>query len=177
MINGIANKSAVLDQIVILVAEYLPFVFIAILLYLWFINKQDSRNKALYAVYSSIIGLAMNLAITLVYFHPRPFMNKVGTMLINHLPETSFPSDHTTFMLSIALLLLFVKETRAIGIALTILGIVGGLARVVCGIHYPLDIIGSFIVAIGSSLFVIAFQSRLVNLNQRIHHLYSQVAK
>ncbi len=102
-------------------------------------------------------------------------MNGLGTMLLNHVPETSFPSDHTTFMLSVSVTLLFLKETRKIGFAFTIIGIAGGLARVFCGIHYPLDVLGSLVVAIAAGLFVISIKGKLANINQYILALYARI--
>ena len=108
-INYFAGKNIFADKLGILIAEYLPIVFVLFLIYLWF-NKNKNKEFALYSGYSAILGILLNFLITLFYFHPRPFMNKVGTLLINHASETSFPSDHTTFMLSIAFMLLYFKK-------------------------------------------------------------------
>ncbi len=158
-------------------AEYLPFLFIAVLIYLWFYQKVGGKRISLYAGYSAVLGVVFNLLITVFYFHPRPFMDKIGTTLINHVPETSFPSDHTTFMLSVATTLLIIKETRKIGIILCFFGIIGGLSRVFCGIHYPLDILGSLAVALVSSSLVLTFSTKLEIINKFIINAYSQIVK
>lgn len=158
-------------------AEYLPFLFIAVLIYLWFSQKVGGKRISLYAGYSAVLGVVFNLLITVFYFHPRPFMDKIGTTLINHVPETSFPSDHTTFMLSVAMTLLIIKETRKTGIILCFFGIIGGLSRVFCGIHYPLDILGSLAVALVSSSLVLTFSTKLEIVNKFIINAYSQIVK
>jgi undecaprenyl-diphosphatase len=101
----------------------------------------------------------------------------MGTALINHVPETSFPSDHTTLMLSIAITLFLIREERKIGAALFLLGIIGGLTRVFCGIHYPFDILGSLIVAFFSSTLVLCFKGNLVTVNQYIINTYFQIVR
>ena len=174
-LNHFVNKAAWFDDLAIISAEYLPLVFIALLVYLWFANKRDGRNSALYAGYSALIGLSLNFIITLFYFHPRPFMNNLGTALMVHAPETSFPSDHTTFMLSIAVTLLLLKGTRKMGMLLIVLATTGGLSRVVCGIHYPLDLVGSLMVALVSSAFIVTFKGNLAKLNQYIIGLYGRI--
>jgi len=158
-----------------MVAEYLPLIFIAVLIYFWLSNKTNSRNNALYAGYASILGVTINLLITTFYFHPRPFMENIGKLLIDHVPETSFPSDHTTFMLSLSITLLLLKETRKTGMLLSVLGLVGGLSRVLCGIHYPFDILGSLLVATIAALVIILLRSRLIKLNRSLMAIYARV--
>ena len=175
LLNSLANKSAWFDSLAVIVAEYLPLVFIAVLVYFWFSNKANYRNNALYAGYAAILGLAMNLLITLIYFHPRPFMDNLGRVLINHVPETSFPSDHTTLMLSISITLMLLPNTRKLAIPLTLSGIVGGLARVLCGIHYPFDILGSLIVAMVAGLIVVSLKSRLAGINRYVMVTYARI--
>jgi len=168
-INSFAGKSIFLDKTGIFLAQYLPFFFLLFLLYLWFCGN---KNLVLYSGYSVMFGLSLNLCITSFYFHPRPFMDKLGILLVNHAPETSFPSDHTTFMLSIAFMLLYFKETKTMGIILSILGILGGLSRIFCGLHYPFDIIGSIFVAIISSYVIFMLRKKLQKCNSQIINLY-----
>ena len=174
VINHLAGNNIFLDKLGVFTAKYPPIIFILFLIYLWF-----SKNKkfALYSGYSAILGLCLNFAITKLYFHPRPFMDKIGTLLIKHKPETSFPSDHTTFMLSIAFMLLYFKKTRKIGIVLSMLGILGGIARIFCGLHYPFDILGSSLVALVSSFIIFIFKDKLRRFNNLVINLYSRIIK
>jgi undecaprenyl-diphosphatase len=102
-------------------------------------------------------------------------MENIGKLLIDHVPETSFPSDHTTFMLSLSITLLLLKETRKTGMLLSVLGLVGGLSRVLCGIHYPFDILGSLLVATIAALVIILLRSRLIKLNRSLMAIYARV--
>ncbi len=176
MINNFAGKTLFLDKVGIIMAEYLPIIFIFALLYYWFKNN-DYKNISLYSGYSAILGVLLNFLITLFYFHPRPFMDNIGILLISHKPETSFPSDHTTFMLSIGFMFLYFKKTRKLGIVLSVLGLAGGIARIYSGVHYPFDILGSFLVAIISSYIVFLFGKKLRKLNTLIIDLYCRVLK
>jgi undecaprenyl-diphosphatase len=74
-------------------------------------------------------------------------MENLGTTLLAHKPENSFPSDHTTFTLSIALMLITFKSTRILGIILSFLALWCGIARVYSGVHWPFDIVGSIVTA------------------------------
>lgn len=115
-----------------------------------------------------LTGLALNFVVTIFYFHPRPFMEGMGTLLVQHAAETSFPSDHTTLMLSIASTLVFFEQSRLPGIILLIPGHLGGLARVFCGLHFPLDILGSIAIALLSSVFIFRLRTHLSCLNDPV---------
>lgn len=171
-INQFAGRYPLIDGLAVMAAEYLPFFFLVPLIYLWFSSKENSKDYALFAGYSSVLGIVLNFAITLIYFHPRPFMEGIGHTLFNHADETSFPSDHTTLMLSFALMLLFFKSTRTMGCILTAIGLIGGLARVFCGIHFPFDIAGSLIVAFVSAIIVWLLLENLAVLNKQIFNFY-----
>ena len=92
LINQFAGRNIILDYTGIILATYLPFVFILTLLYLWFRNM-GYKKIVLYSAYSAILGILLNFLITLFYFHPRPFMEHIGTLLINHVSDSSFPSE------------------------------------------------------------------------------------
>ena len=152
-INRFANQNVFVDYFFIILAKYLFIVFILFLIYLWFVKKQ--RFIVLLTIYSSSIALFLNFIIRSFYKHNRPFMSNLGITLIQHSPSPSFPSNHTSFYLSIAIILSYFKHTRIYGILLLFLGILGGVSRVFCGIHFPFDILGSFVVALISSFLVI----------------------
>jgi undecaprenyl-diphosphatase len=159
----------------IVVAEYSPYVFIAVLIYLWLSPKIDGKHSALFAGYSAVVGILINRFISFFCLHPRPFMENVGTTLINHVPESSFPSDHTTFMLSIATMLLFIKSTRIIGCILFLFGVLCGTSRVFCGVHFPLDIFGSLLVSMVSTSVIWVLRKKLIVINEFTVNVYSRV--
>ena len=174
-INRFAGESTLLDNIAIDIAEYSPYVFIAVLFYLWFSSRTDGKYSALVAGYSAIAGVLINRFITLFYFHPRPFMLEIGTQLVYHIPESSFPSDHTTFMLSIAAMLLYFRSSVVIGCLLFFFGLISGSSRVFCGVHFPADIIGSVLVSLIATSTVWGFRKRLRVLNDFIVKVYFNV--
>lgn len=175
LINQYAGLNPFTDTLAILAAKYMPVVIILSMAYLWIRKQNKTRDILLYGVYAALIGLLANFIIGLFYFHPRPFMIPTGTLLFQYPAETSFPSDHTTLMLSIALMMVYFKETRIAGIALIILGFMGGVARVFCGVHFPMDIFGSFIVAIISTMLIFQFKEKLNPINNVIKGIYSKI--
>jgi undecaprenyl-diphosphatase len=175
LINSLAGHSFWLDRTAIALGEYLPYLFILIEIWLYFFANR--KEEALLAFYATLLGLGINQLIGLVYFHPRPFMDGLGTLLVPHAAENSFPSDHTTFMVSIALTLLLLPRTERWGGWLLILAIAGGLARVFIGVHYPLDILGSLVVSTLSSLSVVMLSPQLKRINEFFYRLEKKIFK
>ena len=173
-INSFANQNAFLDSLMIFIAKSMPYIFIILLFYLWFSSR---KNEALFSGYSAIIGIGINKIINLFYFHPRPFMDNLGVSLLEHKAENSFPSDHTTFLFSISLILIFFKPTRILGIFTTFLAIFCGIARIYSGVHYPFDILGAFVVAIISISAVFIFKKYFGMLNFQILILWNKLDK
>jgi undecaprenyl-diphosphatase len=175
LINQYAGINPIFDSITVFAAEYMPVVVILFMLYLWIRKGDNTHDILLYSVYAGITGLIINYLIGLVYFHPRPSMLHLGTQLFQYPTDSSFPSDHTTLMVSIALMLIYFRETRIYGIIILILGLIGGFARVFSGIHFPFDIFGSVIVAIISSALIFYFKKGFDPLNNLIKQIYSKI--
>ncbi len=171
LINQYAGINPILDSSAVLIAHYMPIPFIIGLLY-FFHKGNKYREITLLSIYAAVFGLAANVVIWHFYFHPRPFMIPVGTLLFPFPPYTSFPSDHTTFMLSIALIMIYFKETRKFGALFIILGLVGGFSRVFCGIHFPLDIFGGIIIAIIITAVIYYFRDTFSSFNHILKLIY-----
>lgn len=174
-INQYAGVNPLIDTFAVFVAQYMPIVLTLGLIYLWIVKKKVTRNIILYAVYAAIIGLAINVIIGMFYYHPRPFMIPIGTQLFPYPAESSFPSDHTTMMASLSLMLIYFKETRNIGALFLALGLIGGFARIFSGVHFPLDILGSVVVSLFSTLLIYSIKDRLEFLNNFIQNIYHKL--
>ncbi|MCK5818691.1 MAG: undecaprenyl-diphosphatase [Psychromonas sp.] len=159
-INQYAGKNILLDNLLITAAKVMPYVFILVLVYLWFNAKLDTKKSCFNAGLSVLLGMLSSYTIAIFYYHPRPFVEHLGTLLIKHAPNTSFPSDHATFIFCIAVMLLFNKTIRGTASLLCVLAFIGGFSRVFCGVHFPLDILGAILVAIFSSLVVFLFDNK-----------------
>ncbi|RXA21977.1 undecaprenyl-diphosphatase [Methanosarcina sp. MSH10X1] len=165
IINGMAGKSPALDSTVIFAAKYVIYIFGAYLAYLWLVKNQHLQ-EILFTGYAALLGMGINVFITLFYFHPRPFMIPTGTLLIAHASESSFPSDHATIMFSLSLMLLAFKELRRTGVVFLMLSCISGLARVYSGLHFPMDIAGSLLAALLSMGILLALKKYLIPFNR-----------
>jgi len=165
LINSLAGRNHLLDTTMIFAAQDIIYFFCVYLVYLWFV-KSKYRQEVLFAGYAALLGLGINFFITLFYFHPRPFMIPTGLLLIAHLPETSFPSDHATLMFAISLMFLTFRELRGTGVIFFVLSFISGLARVYSGLHFPFDIAGSLFVALFSMGLLLTLKRYLIPVNR-----------
>ncbi len=101
----------------------------------------------------------------------------ISLSFFQHVPENSFPSDHTTFMLAIACSLLLSSRTRKVGLFLILAGIIGGSFRVFIGIHYPFDIMGSIFVGAMSAIIMQLQAQRVKFIDQYIFKLEDKIFK
>ena len=174
-INAGAGKYPSLDYIAIFFAEGGLYILATLFVFLWFLSSEKRKNELLLAAEASALGLLFNLAVTLVYFHPRPFMTGLGTTLIHHAPETSFPSDHATILFSASLYLLIFARWVSAGGVLLIVAVLTSLGRVYCGIHFPLDMAGSLFLSILSCIMVYRCSSLCEYINRWIIGIYKKL--
>jgi undecaprenyl-diphosphatase len=78
---------------------------------------------------------------------PRPFIAGLSPAYIEHGARGSLPSTHATVMFTVALILCMRPALRIVGLAILLIGFVTGWARIYVGVHFPLDILGGFVLA------------------------------
>lgn len=161
VINQFAGQNTFFDSLFIFFAEAMPYVFIILVIAVWFRHENKVKRYLIAATLASVVGITLNAIIAQVYFHPRPFMNELGTTLVTHSPNSSLPSDHTTFMFCIAFSLLLHRTTRKFALGLASLAVIGGLSRVYIGVHFPFDIAAASIVSILAAMSVHAVRHQL----------------
>lgn len=141
------NESNLINNTLILL-NYLPLVFIIWLIYLWIKKDNEYMNIVLYSAYAVIIGYIINMILR--YY-----------ILFN-----------LTFMLSIALILTYFKETRKSGLILLILGLIYAIINIYLN-HIDLQkIIGSIILASITTIIIYYSKKYLIELNQIIKAAY-----
>jgi undecaprenyl-diphosphatase len=159
LINGFAYKHPFLDNIMIIFSKYVPYLFMGIIvvIYLFGIYKKDINIR--YAAISILLFTGINIffafIIGLIYFRPRPFISHKVKLLFTHIPDASFPSDHATGTMSIALGANRIH--KKFGKVLIIISIIVGISRVYVGHHYPTDVLGGFVLVYITNLLYIKY--------------------
>lgn len=143
--NSLTGHSHFLDSIFIELAKDSIYLVPLALLYVWF-KRTELRMLAMRAFGAGLIAwVGLNTIVSWIWYRPRPGLNLVGVNeLLFHQPDKSFPSDHAAFGIAIALTFLMAGQKK-LGWFFFWWTIIFSIARVIVGVHYPLDIIGGYI--------------------------------
>ena len=158
-LNAPAGLAGISLSLAIGAAKYPIFLLAGIVTWRWLLGTSGDRRVLIHVVLAVIPALAINYVVGLVFFHPRPFMIGLGHTYLAHLPEASFPSDHATFMWTIAFGLLCWSPTRPSGWFAALLAALTSWARIFLGVHFPFDIAGSMAVALLSVAALAPFRA------------------
>jgi len=154
LLNAPADPSPATLLFARFLAEDVVLLVAALMVALWVRGRRDTRVALVSIGCGLLVTLCLSTVIGMIWQHPRPFMVGLGHTLLAHVPETSFPSDHATFMWTVALCLMLFRPSWSLGWGLFALGVGVAWARIYLGVHFPLDMPGSLAVAALATLVV-----------------------
>lgn len=158
-INDFALENYWLDTLGIFFAEYLVYVLVFLLFLLLIWNFKKYWLMVTLAFTAGAVARAFTELIRFLWARPRPFVENHVSLLIDNLNSAAFPSGHAAFFFGISTVLYFYN--KKIGALFFVASFLISLGRVFCGIHWPLDILGGFLVGILSAITVIKTFERL----------------
>jgi undecaprenyl-diphosphatase len=127
---------------------------------LWFCARPGGERKWKLAAGSALgaaaFGLVINRIIASIYHRDRPFITHPSAHVFGaHKTDASFPSDHTTAAIGIAVAVLLIDT--GVGLAFLALAVLIAVGRVIVGEHYPGDVLGSTLIGIAVAFAVVRF--------------------
>ncbi|KVD40633.1 phosphoesterase [Burkholderia sp. ABCPW 11] len=155
-------------RLAIFAADWLVYALPAMLLLTWIVGARAARRQAIETGVGVCVALVLAQVLGHVWFSPRPFMAGVGTQLIPHAPDSSFPSDHMTFAWSMAVGLLLGGTTRVTGLVMAAMAVAIAWGRVYAGVHWPLDMAGGVLVGTAGALAAHLYGQRATALLERL---------
>lgn len=139
---NLARKSIFVDKVVIFFAEAFPYIVIlSALIFLLFYHKKWEDTFLVF--FSAGLAALLSVLLKLLIHTPRPFLALPNVQ--NLFPESgyAFPSGHSTFFMALAVSLFFLN--KKVGYIFIFFAFLIGLARITAGVHFPVDILGGFI--------------------------------
>ena len=158
-INASSDASDLKINFAIFIANDLLYCMIVLFAWFWLRGDYQIKKQILKAFIFTSIALFISQCISHIYYHPRPFVMDVGRTLIYHSPNGSFPSDHMLIFSSIAFSYFF-STYRKLGIFLIMLAWLVAWSRIYVGVHFPLDMLGAFVLAFALNLFGLTLWNR-----------------
>lgn len=150
LLNSLTGKSRILDLLMIFLAEYLGYLLFFLVLYLIFSKSTEGKNRYQRFLYTALTlilsrGLFTEI-IRFFYYRPRPFLVLNIQPLFNHDVASALPSSHAAIYFALAFSVFYFVD-RPWGWKLIAAALAMGFARVVSGVHWPLDILAGILVA------------------------------
>ncbi|CCW29504.1 putative undecaprenyl-diphosphatase ybjG [Xenorhabdus nematophila F1] len=176
-INATPNSSSTMIWIAVFIAKYCVFIYPITLAICWLWGREETITSQRIVVSKSCIaftlGIIMSYTLGVVVPHARPFVEGFGHNFLYHAPTESFPSNHGTAVFTFALAFLFWHRLWS-GLCLIVLACAIAWSRIYVGIHWPIDMIGAFLVSLLAcalsqicwNLYGQHLQSKLIQLYQ-----------
>lgn len=147
-INAPDHPAAFIVTFAELAATWLVYAAAVLVPALWIWGHPRARAALLATVLGVFVALGVNQVLGFIWYEPRPFMIGLGHTLAFHVVENSFPSDHATFLWSLGWALIAAGAAQRWGVMVCFAGLLVAWARVYLGLHFPIDMAASFLVAL-----------------------------
>ncbi len=142
-------------------AKYLIVLIPLLALAAWLqAGNRLKKQMLLAAVAAVILAVILDKIAGKLYYDPRPFVSHHLKPLVAHTADNGFPSEHTLFGTTLAVLI-YIYRSR-IGTVALATALVVGIARVAAHIHSPIDIIGGVAIGIAAGFGGYAVARRLL---------------
>lgn len=134
-----------------LIAHDLVYLFLLIFAIAWLRGSHEVKTGIIKAAIFTAITLSISEVLSAALNTPRPFVMEVGRTLIEHAPTGSFPSNHMSIFSGIAFAYYFSAQ-RDLGRILLWTAWLVAWSRVYVGVHFPIDMVGAFLIALAVNL-------------------------
>lgn len=163
---NLTHQSVFFDKLVVFLAVHFIYLvialaFIFLILYHKILSSENSLKKFMgswreFIILSASGGAAYGLAKALkILFHTfRPFdlFEQVKPLFLES--GYAFPSGHTMVASAIAFALFLIN--RKVGYIFICFALIVGISRIVSGVHFPIDILGGFMLG-GAISYLVAY--------------------
>ncbi len=161
---NLAHQSIFFDNIVIFFAVYFPFIVVILagvfLLMHHEVFKSEStfqiflqkKKEVLMVFFSGFLAYFISVILKILFHTPRPYLALPDVFTLFSETSFAFPSGHAAFFSALALSIFFVHKKA--GYVFMFFALIIGLARIVAGVHFPIDILGGFVLGFLVAYFV-----------------------
>lgn len=148
---NLSHQSEGLDKFVVFVAETLPYIVIIFALVFIFFYLKNSKIF-FWVFFSGIFAWVCAYVLKLIFHTTRPFLALPDVTPLWVEGGYAFPSGHATFFMALAVAI-YLSHKKAGYVFMTFAFLIG-LARITAGVHFPIDILGGFVLGAGVAYLI-----------------------
>jgi undecaprenyl-diphosphatase len=155
LLFSLTHRSAGLDSLTVFIAQDLIWFWLIILaaLAIVFWRRERTLEAVVFSLSAAVIAWSFSGLIKLLLASERPFINlPVGSTLLTYATPEAFPSGHATFLFALAIGVY--SYNRVLGAITVVVALFVSVARVATGLHWPVDVVGGFFLALIVALFL-----------------------
>lgn len=143
-----SHQSQIFDSVAVFTAETLPYIVVILaILFLLFYRKSW---KEFFVVFVSSGSAYLISKILKILIHTnRPFVKFSYVQSLFFENGFAFPSGHATFFMALAISIFLLH--KKMGYMFIFFALLISFARIIVGVHFPIDILGGFILGAGIS--------------------------
>lgn len=163
-LNSLTEIKFIAD-IVYVFADVPVFLIPLFLAWYWIYKRNDSqeKKKLLLTFYSVIFAVLINVIIQQFVHLERPetALSGASKMILNHIPDASFPSDHAAVSIAFLTSIFLFWFVRIFLIFLPLF-IIMNLSRIIWWVHWPFDILVWSIIWIISAFIIYKWKDFII---------------
>jgi len=150
-----AHQSVFTDKLIVFFAVYFPFVVVMLAgLFLLFHHEVlkaenpfrvflEKKKEILVVFFSSFLAYFLASILKILFHTTRPFLVLPNANALFNESSFAFPSGHAAFFSALAFSIFFLHKKA--GYVFIFFALLIGLARIMAGVHFPIDILGGFV--------------------------------
>jgi len=164
LLNGLSHYDFI-AQISPILADF-PILFLPVFLsWMWIYfalthGNSDKKKGLLHIFYACVVWIIFSYIIKQFVDIERPdmYLESTKNMILNRIPEKSFPSDHATVSFAF-LTALFYGWYKKVGYVFLPFVLMMNISRIIVGVHWPLDIfVWTLLWILSASIFFLYFK-------------------